>query len=195
MVLAGLAVFLATAAPPDQRKATASTVDWLLCLGWVALVAGVAMVAGRRMAGWPRAALFGVAAGMADAFMAVIVKAFASSFDRGFPGVLLTWTPYAVIGAGIMAMVLIQTAYQTGQPKIALPVITVIDPLVSCLIGVTLFGEEVLLGGVRAPLIAISAGFMFFGLVSLARTSPVAELKASKATADPSSVPSQGPTG
>ncbi len=72
-------------------------------------------------------------------------------------------------------MILIQTAYQAGQPKIALPVITVVDPLVSCLIGVTLFGEDVLLGGARAPLIGIAAGFMFFGLVSLARTSPVPE--------------------
>jgi hypothetical protein len=133
------------------------------------------MLAGRRMTGWPRAALFGLAAGMADAFMAVIVKAFAISFNLGFPGILRTWTPYAVVAAGITAMVLIQTAYQAGQPKIALPVITVIDPLVSSLIGVTLFGEDVLLGGVRAPIIGVAAGFMFFGLVSLARTSPETE--------------------
>jgi hypothetical protein len=138
----------------------------------------VAMLAGRRMGGWPRAALFGLAAGMADAFMAVIVKAFAISFNLGFPGIFRTWTPYAVVAAGITAMVLIQTAYQAGQPKIALPVITVIDPLVSCLIGVTLFGEDVLLGGVRAPIIGVAAGFMFFGLVSLARTSPVLDAEA-----------------
>jgi drug/metabolite transporter (DMT)-like permease len=184
MVLAGLALFLATAAPPDQPRAAASTGDWLLCVAWVALVAGVALIVGRRLGGWQRAALLGVAAGMADAFMAVIVKAFASSFGLGFPDVLTTWTPYAVVGAGITAMLLIQTAYQAGQPKIALPVITVIDPLVSCLIGVTLFGEDVLLGGVRAPLIGIAAGFMFFGLVALARTSPVAEGKPSAASAE-----------
>ena len=175
MVLAGLALFLATASPPDQPVASADATGWILCIGWVAGVAIVALAAGRRMAGWPRAALFGLAAGMADAFMAVIVKAFATSFDLGFPAILRTWTPYAVVVAGITAMILIQTAYQAGQPKIALPVITVVDPLVSCLIGVTLFGEDVLLGGARAPLIGIAAGFMFFGLVSLARTSPVAE--------------------
>jgi drug/metabolite transporter (DMT)-like permease len=184
MVLAGLALFLATAAPPDQPRAAASTEGWLLCVAWVALVAGVALIVGRRLGGWPRAALFGVGAGMADAFMAVIVKAFASSFGLGFPDILTTWTPYAVIGAGITAMLLIQTAYQAGQPKIALPVITVIDPLVSCLIGVTLFGEDVLLGGLRAPLIGIAAGFMFFGLVSLARTSPLVEGKPSAASAE-----------
>ncbi len=175
MVLAGLAVFLATASPPDQTSASADARGWVVCIIWVTGVATVAMLVGRRMSGWRRAALFGLAAGMADAFMAVIVKAFASSFDLGFPAILRTWTPYAVVAAGITAMVLIQTAYQAGQPKIALPVITVIDPLVSSLIGVTLFGEDVLLGGVRAPIIGVAAGFMFFGLVSLARTSPETE--------------------
>jgi drug/metabolite transporter (DMT)-like permease len=187
MVLAGLSVFLATAAPPDQPTASADGKGWVLCIIWVTMVATVAMVAGRRMSAWPRAALFGLAAGMADAFMAVIVKAFAISFNLGFPGILGTWTPYAVVAAGITAMVLIQTAYQAGQPKIALPVITVIDPLVSCLIGVTLFGEDVLLGGVRAPIIGVAAGFMFFGLVSLARTSPVTEgVAAPASTPEPS---------
>jgi drug/metabolite transporter (DMT)-like permease len=178
MVLAGLSVFLATASPPDQPTASSDTRGWVVCIIWVTVVATVAMLAGRRMGGWPRAALFGLAAGMADAFMAVIVKAFAISFNLGFPGIFRTWTPYAVVAAGITAMVLIQTAYQAGQPKIALPVITVIDPLVSCLIGVTLFGEDVLLGGVRAPIIGVAAGFMFFGLVSLARTSPVIDAEA-----------------
>jgi drug/metabolite transporter (DMT)-like permease len=189
MVLAGLAVFLATASPPDQPTASADTRGWVLCVAWVGLVAVVALLYGRRMGGWRRAALFGLAAGMADAFMAVIVKAFAISFKLGFPGILKTWTPYVVVAAGITAMLLIQTAYQAGQPKIALPVITVIDPLVSCLIGVTLFGEDVLLGGVRAPIIGVAAGFMFFGLVSLSRTSPVAEAIAPESGAPLTSAP------
>jgi hypothetical protein len=106
---------------------------------------------------------------MSDAFMAVLVKAFATSFDKGLPGIFLTWTPYAVIVTGITALLLIQTAYQAGHPTISLPIITVIDPLVASLIGVTLFGERVLLGGVRAPLIAVAAIIMLCGLVILSR--------------------------
>ena len=36
MVLAGLALFLATASPPDQPMATADATGWILCIGWVA---------------------------------------------------------------------------------------------------------------------------------------------------------------
>ena len=55
--------------------------------------------------------------------------------------VLTSWVPYALCAAGLTAMLLTQTAYQTGLPKVSLPIITVADPLVSCGIGVALFGE------------------------------------------------------
>jgi hypothetical protein len=74
-----------------------------------------------------------------------------------------------VVLTGITALLLIQTAYQAGYPTISLPIITVIDPLVASLIGVSLFGERVLLGGPRAPLIAVAAIIMLGGLVVLSR--------------------------
>jgi drug/metabolite transporter (DMT)-like permease len=169
LVLVGLSVFLIVASPPDQTRAVADTAGWILCVLWVGLVAGVAIIVGLRHQGVSRAAYLGVAAGMSDAFMAVLVKAFATSFDRGIPGIFLTWTPYAVVVTGITALLLIQTAYQAGHSTISLPIITVIDPLVASLIGVTLFGERVLLGGARAPLIAVAGIIMLTGLVVLSR--------------------------
>jgi drug/metabolite transporter (DMT)-like permease len=169
LVLIGLSMFLAVASPPDQTKAAADTTAWILCVLWVGLVAVIAIVVGLRHQGPARAAYLGIAAGMADAFMAVLVKAFATSFNKGVPGIFLTWTPYAVVLTGITALLLIQTAYQAGHPTISLPIITVIDPLVASLIGVTLFGERVLLGGARAPLIAVAAIIMLCGLVILSR--------------------------
>jgi drug/metabolite transporter (DMT)-like permease len=173
LVLIGLSLFLIVASPPDQAKAVADTTGWVLCGLWVASIAVVAIVVGLRHQGAARAAYLGVAAGMSDAFMAVLVKAFASSFNRGLPGIFLTWTPYAVVVTGITALLLIQTAYQAGHPTISLPIITVIDPLVASLIGVTLFGERVLLGGVRAPMIAVAAIIMLAGLLVLSRNERV----------------------
>jgi drug/metabolite transporter (DMT)-like permease len=182
MILAGLSLFLVAAKPPDQATASADLRGWLLCVAWVAALAAVALGAGLRADGSARAALFGLAAGMADAFMAVLVKAFASSLGRGFPGVLRTWTPYAVVAAGIVALVLIQTAYQAGHPTVSLPVITVVDPLVSSLIGVTLFGERVLVGGMRAPLIAFAAVIIVMGLTTLSRSASLTEVRAAATT-------------
>jgi drug/metabolite transporter (DMT)-like permease len=181
MILAGLTLFLVAAAPADQANASADVRGWLLCVAWVGGLAATALGAGLRADGAARAALFGVAAGMADAFMAVLVKAFAGTVGLGFPGVLRTWTPYAVIGAGIIALVLIQTAYQAGHPTVALPVITVVDPLVASLIGVTLFGERVLVGGLRAPLIGVAAAVIVMGLVTLSRSASLAEVPSAPA--------------
>jgi drug/metabolite transporter (DMT)-like permease len=182
LVLAGLSLFLIVAAPPDQTKAVAELTSWLLCVAWVSLIAVGAIVLGLRSMGSARAAYFGLAAGMADAFMAVLVKAFASSFGRGIPKLFLTWMPYAVIVAGITTVLLVQTAYQAGHPTVSLPIMTVVNPLISSLIGVTLFSERVLLGGARGPAVVFAAIMMVMGLVVLSRkdrmtkrTSPAVE--------------------
>jgi hypothetical protein len=54
-------------------------------------------------------------------------------------GVFLTWTPYALVVGGLTAILLVSTAYQAGHPTISLPIITVVDPLVGSLVGITLF--------------------------------------------------------
>jgi drug/metabolite transporter (DMT)-like permease len=176
MILAGLALFLAAASPPDNPTPDADLRGWLLCVAWVGGLAALALAAGLRAEGTGRAAFFGVAAGMANAFMAVLVKAFAGTFGVGFPGILTTWPIYALIGAGIIALILIQTAYQAGHPTVAFPVITVVDPLVASLIGVTLFGERVMMGGVRAPLIALASLGIVTGLVTLSRTASLSHM-------------------
>jgi hypothetical protein len=67
-------------------------------------------------------------------------------------------------------MLLTQTAYQTGLPKVSLPIITVTDPLVSCGIGVGLFGEALHLGGQRAPVVLLAIAVMSVGLIVLSRS-------------------------
>jgi len=175
LVLTGLGVFLADAAPTTPSGAgTAGSAAWLLCTGAVLAVTAMAVSAGLRHTGTARAALFGVAAGMADAFMATLAKAFSDSFDHGVGRVFATWTPYAVVGAGLISLTLISTAYQAGHPTVSLPVITVVDPVVSCLIGLTLYGERLTLGGLRAPLLPLALVAMGIGLVMLGRDDRVA---------------------
>jgi hypothetical protein len=73
-----------------------------------------------------------------------------------------------------MALVLISTAYQAGHPTTSLPIITVTDPLVGSLIGISVFGERLMIGGVRSPLILIALAITFAGLVNLSRNSRLA---------------------
>jgi drug/metabolite transporter (DMT)-like permease len=169
LVLVGLAGFLADTAPDQTSVGSADGRGWALTIGAIAIAAGLVVGAGLRAQGTWRAALFGVGAGMADAMMATLGKAFAESLNHGVLHVFTTWTPYAVVGGGLASLVLIQTAYQAGHPTVSLPVITVTDPVVAGLIGIFLFGERLQLGGVRGPLLPFAILAMAVGLTSLSR--------------------------
>jgi len=176
LVLAGLSLFLIVAAPTEDSTASADAGGWLFCLGSVLFVVLAVIIGGLRSGGRARAALFGVAAGMADAFMAVLAKAFAAVWDRGWDAVLHSWTPYALIAGGVVALLLVSTAYQAGHATVTLPVITVTDPLVGSLIGISLFGEELRLGGLRSPLVLLALAAMVGGLISLGRDARLASV-------------------
>ncbi|HEX6394183.1 MAG TPA: DMT family transporter [Acidimicrobiales bacterium] len=167
----GLAVFLGVASPSKHSSGTAPADQWVMAGASMAACLTFLIWAGLKSSGRRRAAALGLAAGLGDAFMAVFTKAFASATDHGLGSAFTTWVPYSLCVAGIAAMLLTQTAYQTGQPKIAIPLITVTEPLVSSAIGVALFGEAVHVGGIRAPFVLGSIALMGAGLVSLSHTS------------------------
>jgi drug/metabolite transporter (DMT)-like permease len=174
LVMGGLSLFLYVAAPSEQSSVkVVDTEGWLLCTGVVAAVTVMAVGAGLRSGSAARAALFGAAAGMADAFMATLAKAFSGALSHGYLGVFGTWTPYAVVAGGLTAILLTSTAYQAGHPTVSLPIITVVDPLIASLIGITLFGEHLMLRGFRAPIVAMAVLAMVVGLVALARNDRV----------------------
>jgi drug/metabolite transporter (DMT)-like permease len=174
LIVMCLAIFLGVSSPRHSPGGAADGDGWLLCTIAVVTVLAVSMAAGLRSRATARAALFGIAAGTSDAFMATLAKAFSRSLDHGFWAVFRTWTPYAVAGAGIAALLFISTAYQVGRPTVTLPVITVLDPIVAALIGITLYGERLRIGGMRGPAIALAVAGMITGLIMLSRDDAVA---------------------
>ena len=171
-VAVGVAAFLVVASPSEHSSGQASAVDWVLSAASMAGALTFLIWAGLRGgSNRKRAAALGLAAGLGDAFMAVLTKAFAHATQGGLAAAFSTWIPYAVCVAGVAAMLLTQTAYQTGQPKISIPLITVTEPLLSCGIGVGLFGEAIHLGGTRAPFVVISILVIAAALISLSRSS------------------------
>src|SRR5437016_130027 len=176
LVVAGLAAFLIVASPTEESSAIADTRGWVLCSSTVTVLAVAAVGGGLRVAGPARAAFFGVAAGIADAFVTVLAKTFAGSWDRGLASMFRSWTPYALLAGGLTALLLVSTAYQAGHPTVSLPILTVTDPLVGSLIGISLFGERLELGGLRAPGMVIALLAMAAGLVALGRNKRVARV-------------------
>jgi drug/metabolite transporter (DMT)-like permease len=174
-VVAGLALFMVVASPSDLSSGSADPADWIITGLSIGAAVAVLVWYGLGATGRAKSTALGVAAGLGDAFMAVLTKAFAHVTDQGVVSALTSWAPYALCAAGLTAMLLTQTAYQAGLPKVSLPIITVADPLVSCGIGVALFGESLKFTGARAPFVVVAIVIIATGLIVLSRSEAAAE--------------------
>jgi drug/metabolite transporter (DMT)-like permease len=170
LVVVGLGSFLAVAAPEVTSHDSADGGAWLACglslLGAIVLLA----MAARGRSAKVRGSLLAVAAGMANGFVAVSSKAFAQKMDDdGFLRTLGSWEPYLLAASGILATLLIQSAYQADAPLLSFPLIEVTGPLTAAVIGVALFGERLSFSGGRAPIVILALAVMIGGIVALGR--------------------------
>lgn len=112
-----------------------------------------------------RAGLLGLSAGFGYGLTAAFTKGMADQFNSGgVPGVLGSWQLYATVTAGVTSAFLLQNAYQAGPLTASQPGITLVDPIVSTLWGVVVFGEQVNHGTLLAltplPLIAVGGAVL-----------------------------------
>jgi hypothetical protein len=110
-----------------------------------------------------------VAAGLADAGIAVVTMAFSHVVSGGLTGMAGSWATYALMLGGPCSLLLTQTAYQAGRPMITLPVIAVVTPVASLAAGNLLLGESAQLGVLTGAVAALAVLVTSAGLVVLAR--------------------------
>ena len=173
-VVAGSAVFLAVTSSDHRQAVSHPNYVVAAALGTVVLggAALAAAVAGLRATGRGRAVLLAVAAGLADACSAVVTLGFSHVASHGVVALFTSWTIYALIVCGVGNVLLTQTAYQTGQPMITLPIIACVTPVASVAIGIGLLGETPhagVAGGIAAGLAVLVTSV---ALAYLARSAP-----------------------
>jgi hypothetical protein len=167
-------VFLAVTSSDHRQAVSHPNYVMAAALGTVVLggAALAAAVAGLRATGRGRAVLLAVAAGLADACSAVVTLGFSHVASHGVVALFTSWTIYALIVCGVGNVLLTQTAYQTGQPMITLPIIACVTPVASVAIGIGLLGETPHAGVAGG----IAAGFAVLvtsvALAYLARSAP-----------------------
>jgi drug/metabolite transporter (DMT)-like permease len=175
LVCAGLAVFLIVAAPESGHDNVRPAV-WILLLATSggAVLALVALSAARPA--WQRAVLLSAAAGVVYGVTAALTKTSSHLLDRGIILFLAHWQPYALLVAGIGGMVIAQSAFQAGSLDASLPTMSVVDPIVSIVIGAVAFGESIAAGpaDIFAEVVALAA--MTAGIFLLARSEAIRSL-------------------
>jgi drug/metabolite transporter (DMT)-like permease len=175
LVVAGLAVFL-TVAGPQSGHDNVPPVVWVLLLASAGggVLGLVSLSRGRPS--WQRAVLLSAAAGVVYGVTAALTKTSSHLLDRGLLHLLAHWQPYALLVAGVSGMVIAQSAFQAGSLDSSLPTMSVVDPVVSIVIGAVAFGESIAASpaDVVAEVIALVA--MSGGVFLLARSEAVRSL-------------------
>lgn len=168
-VCAGLAVFL-TVANPASGRSNVGPVVWTLMLSSTAAAALflVAMAHGRSTR--LRSLLLSGAAGVVYGAAAALTKTCSHLLDRGLWHVLFHWQPYVLIVGGVGGMLLAQSAFQAGTLDVSLPTMSVVDPVVSILIGALAFRESIASSAAAVAIEVIALVAMSIGVFGLARS-------------------------
>lgn len=168
----GLFIFVAQPGPGHPR---ASGLAWSGLFLATAVLSAVAVLLARGTQ--RRRALFlSVATGILYGVTAAITEHAGHLLDRGFLHILTTWTPYVLVVVSVVGLLANQSAYQAGDLRLSLPMLTVLEPIVAIVIGQLLFGEHIAsTGGARLGEV-VSLAVMVVGVFWLARTAPAEPL-------------------
>jgi drug/metabolite transporter (DMT)-like permease len=175
-VVVGLGGFLAFADPGGGNKIPGLE-QWIQ-VGGSAVVVIVALVIGTRWGPrWFKAALFGSAAAISFAFTAALIKVVSDYAARDWVNMLQQWQTYAVIVFGLLGLFLTQNAYHAGPLAASQSTLVLVDPLMSILIGIALYGDSLRTSGAWGPLEAASLLMMFGGAAFLSHSPLVTGIK------------------
>jgi drug/metabolite transporter (DMT)-like permease len=150
-VCGGLSLFLSVSNPTNGRSDAGASTWAGLIIGSAVVVAVLVVVAGRGR-GTRRAAALAGGAGVTYGLTAALTKTSSALLGHGLSHLLGHWQPYVLVVAGLIGMLLAQSAFQAGPLDASLPTLTLVDPAVSILIGVFGFGEAIAGGGTRRSL-------------------------------------------
>jgi drug/metabolite transporter (DMT)-like permease len=172
LTTAGLAVFLVVSRPATGHTEVKPLV-WvaLLCAGGA--VTAMLVAFGHESSPRWKAIAYGTAGGVVYGACAALTKSCAHLLSVGVSALFESWQPYFLLGAGILGMVLAQSAFQAGPLDASLPTLSATDPIVSVFIGAAAFGETVRTGIVPTTVEVISFAAIVIGIFMLAHTDVV----------------------
>lgn len=136
----GLAAFLALGDPAGGRD-DAPVGEWLVVGAVTAAVCAPLVLASRGRSPRLRAALLGTATGILWGLSAGLTKATVDQLDDGLVALITDWHVYALVAVGGLALLLSQASLQAGALAPAIATASILDPLASLVLGVTLFAE------------------------------------------------------
>jgi hypothetical protein len=144
----------------------------------IAVIAFICVQAGRRRQDRGRAVATGAAAGLVYGIQDALTRqALEALQSGGISGMLATWAPYALVGAGAIGIWLMQSAFSAGPLQFSLPAISAGEPLVGILLGIVVFGDRIQIAPLQLGLKASGILALVVGVVLVARAPALSQLR------------------
>ena len=172
-IVVGLGGFF-LAARPHGGQQLPSTTEWIVASAAVAGAIALGVLGGLWGPRWWRAASLGAAAAVAAAYTSALTKAITSYLDHGWSAVFTHFEPYMLTVAGFGAIFLLQSALHAGPITASRTTLVTTNPLVSIVLGITLFGDILRGGALWISLEVLALAVLVAGVVILTRSPLIA---------------------
>jgi drug/metabolite transporter (DMT)-like permease len=147
--------------------------------GAIAFIAFVCVQAGRHRPGRARAMLTGIGAGLVFGIQDALTRQTLQALHyHGINGMLSTWAPYALVGAGATGIWLMQSAFNSGPLNVSLPAISAGEPVVGILLGVLVFGDRIQDTPGELAIYAGGLAALVTGVIMVSRAPALSQLRA-----------------
>ena len=171
---------------------------WPFAGAAVVFVAFVIAELGRRRSGGQRAILTGTSAGLVFGIADALTRRTVQILDTGHFAVLLTsWLGYTLIAVSLIALWLMESAFNAGPLHISLPGIIAAEPISGIMLGVVVFRDSVDISAGAIALEASGLVALLVGVIMVSRSPALARLRrihlAPPASPGPDPQPGAGP--
>jgi drug/metabolite transporter (DMT)-like permease len=146
-----------------------------------AIIAGVAFIAvqiGHRRKGQVRATLTGLGAGLVFGIQDALTRQTLEIMQgSSFTVLFSAWAPYALIGAGIVGIWLMQNAFSAAPLHASLPAVAAGEPIAGIALGIVVFGDSIQISPAGLAIEASGIAALIIGVVAVARSSAFSGLR------------------
>ena len=161
--------------------------EWAVALAVTFGVVAVLVVCARLWR-FVAAALYGTAAGIVYGAMAALMKDVTATItDDGLLAVFGEWQTYVLVLCGVGAIVLQQLALRSGHLSAGLSAISVGTPVMSTILGITIFEETFTTDGIEWLWYGLGVTLAVVGVTLLARSPAIAAATEPGSLEDPPS--------
>jgi drug/metabolite transporter (DMT)-like permease len=169
LLVAAVAVVV-TVGNPQEGHARASLHTWAVVAAIMVPAVVVCATGARIFSGSVSAMLLGLLSGSLWGVFYVLTKGVVAQFGHGIGALLRTPELYAWGVVAISATAWVQSAFRAGPLSASLPAITVSNPLVASVLGVTILGETITKNNAARVVLAFSVAAMVVATVALSRS-------------------------